>query len=80
MWYVSLYSPFPPAQTIVVHFIYAHLKLNPTIHDPISFYVPTGAGGHVTAGILTRLMGLKSAQFHLCTNANDILDRVRRLQ
>ena len=60
-----------------VHYFYAFLQLTQSMDEPVTFCVPTGAGGHVTAGIIARFMALRSVKLLICTNENDILHRVR---
>ena len=37
------------------------------------FSVPSGAAGHVTAGLLAKFMGLPIDSLLIATNANDVL-------
>lgn len=62
----------------VVHYFYAYLRLHPRA-DPgqrVAFSVPTGAAGHITAGLMARAMGLPVSTLCAATNANDVLHRV----
>ena len=43
------------------------------IPPKIHFAIPTGAGGHLTAGIISQLMGLNIGSLIVSTNDNDIL-------
>jgi threonine synthase len=71
----------------VVHFFYAyfqvtsqHQPLQHPLHQPleqplpeVSFAIPTGAAGHVTAGLIAKLMGLPIDKLVMAINANDVL-------
>ena len=62
----------------VVHYFYAYLRLNRTVADDIdvAFSVPTGAAGHVSAGVIATKMGLPVTRLCAATNANDVLHRM----
>lgn len=56
-----------------MHYFYAYLKLVPDSSRSIDFSVPSGAGGHITAGVLARLMGLPAASMQVAVvRDNDI--------
>ncbi len=75
-----MHTKTPPIQ--IAHYFYCHVQL--TKHDPawqdttapsspsplprISFAVPTGAMGHVTAGVIAALMGLPLEELLMATN------------
>ena len=58
-----------------VHYLYVHLRLDPTATRTVEFAVPCGAGGHLAAGLLAIQMGLP-IRLIAATNANDALHRV----
>eukprot|EP00730_Choanoeca_flexa_P017092 TRINITY_DN8187_c0_g1_i1.p1 TRINITY_DN8187_c0_g1~~TRINITY_DN8187_c0_g1_i1.p1 ORF type:complete len:500 (+),score=119.99 TRINITY_DN8187_c0_g1_i1:52-1551(+) len=59
-----------------VHYFYAYFRVTNKGHqDPVRFYVPTGAGGHMTGGMIARRMGLPVELF-IATNANDFMVRL----
>jgi threonine synthase len=58
-----------------VHFFYSYIQLQPEVNQVVSFAVPTGAGGHVTAGVIAAHMGLPVQSLLVATNANDIFHR-----
>jgi threonine synthase len=62
----------------VVHYFYAYLQLHPDADpaDEVAFCIPTGAAGHITAGVMARAMGLPVRSLCAATNANDVLHRV----
>ena len=74
----------------VVHFFYIHLQLckekrpsddtsanyNCTGSTSFSYCIPTGAGGHITACIIAKLMGLPISSILLATNENDVLHKM----
>ena len=61
----------------VAHFVWSALKAD---SNDINFYVPTGAGGHVTAGVIARRMMIEDVsteiKLHICTNENDAFHRI----
>jgi threonine synthase len=67
----------------VVHFFYAYFQItadHPPLEQPltqplpeVSFSIPTGAAGHVTAGLIAKLMGLPIDKLVMAVNANDVL-------
>ena len=56
-----------------VHFIYAYLRVKPAVDAPVDFVLPTGAAGHIAAGVLTKQMGLPIGQLCAATNDNDLM-------
>ena len=62
----------------VVHFFYAYLKICPLADrcDDIAFSIPTGAAGHLSAGVIACKMGLPIKHLHAATNSNDVLHRI----
>jgi threonine synthase len=57
-----------------------HQPLNQPLKKPlerplpkVSFAIPTGAAGHVTAGLIAKLMGLPIDKLVMAVNANDVL-------
>jgi len=59
----------------LVHFFYTYLKLCPSGDQEVEFILPTGGGGNVTAGVITRKMGLP-VKFACCVNKNNMLSRM----
>uniref|UniRef100_A0A7S3E457 Tryptophan synthase beta chain-like PALP domain-containing protein n=1 Tax=Chloropicon laureae TaxID=464258 RepID=A0A7S3E457_9CHLO len=62
----------------VVHYVYCWLQLRRAHPErrgllEVSFYVPSGGCGHISAGILARAMGLPIRTLFACVNANDVL-------
>eukprot|EP00939_MAST-03C_sp_MAST-3C-sp1_P001697 g1697.t1 len=57
-----------------VHYFYAYLRIYPDADEgkKVRFVVPSGAGGHLCAGVLATQMGLP-AQLTAATNKNDAL-------
>lgn len=73
-WFGSV-SALPPAQ--IFHYVYAYLQLtsgcacwaDASLPLPLlSFAIPTGAAGHVTAGTMAALMGLPIHRLLMATN------------
>ena len=70
----------------VAHFVWAALRTpaSEDIQHPntVRFFVPTGAGGHVTAGVMAREMmaddpsGARPPELHVATNSNDVFHRI----
>ena len=58
-----------------VHFFWAYLQLCPKADTEATFYIPTGACGHLVAGVMARRMGLP-VRLQACVNANDCLVRL----
>ncbi|CAM9361315.1 unnamed protein product [Phaeothamnion confervicola] len=44
----------------------------------VSFSIPTGAAGHLTAGLIAKLMGLPVERFVVANNKNHVIDRMLR--
>ena len=59
------------------HCFWAYLQLCPAADQEATFYLPTGAGGHMVAAVVARLMGLP-VRVHACVNANQCLVRLAR--
>lgn len=59
----------------LVHFFYTYLKLCPSGDKEVEVILPTGGGGNVTAGFITRKMGLP-VKFACCVNKNNMLSRM----
>ncbi|XP_005092382.1 threonine synthase-like 2 [Aplysia californica] len=59
----------------LVHFFYTYLKLCPSADKEVELILPTGGGGNVTAGTITRKMGLP-VRFVCAVNKNNILSRI----
>jgi threonine synthase len=57
-----------------VHYFYGYLSINPSLEDRVSFSVPSGAAGHMCAGVLAKLMGLPYHNLLVATNTNSVLD------
>ena len=57
-----------------VHFFYAYLRREPAASQQVTFAVPCGAAGHLSAGLLAVQMGLP-IRLLAATNANDALHR-----
>jgi hypothetical protein len=53
-----------------VQFFYSYLRAVPDCVSPVSFVVPTGAAGHVTAGMVAKGCGLPIAKLVAATNEN----------
>ena len=62
--------PHSPVIAIAAHFVYAYLRVCPTADDSVSFTIPTGAAGHLTAAIMVKLCGLPIARIIAATNEN----------
>ncbi len=60
----------------MVHYFYAYLQRCPEADQDITFYIPSGAGGHAAAGVMARMMGLPMAKLHVVVNHNDILRQI----
>ena len=64
----------------VVHFIWSTVTSEKS--DGVRFFVPTGAGGHVTAGVISRIMLMEDEtlpnhiELHVATNANNTFHRI----
>lgn len=58
-----------------VHFIYSYLRVTSAdqIGVEVDFSLPTGAAGHIAAGVLAKQMGLPIGQILAATNENDLL-------
>lgn len=61
--------------TQTVHYIWAYLQVNPAADRVQPVAIPSGAAGHLTAGIIARMMGLP-VTLHAATNENDILHQI----
>ena len=66
-----------------VHYFYCYVKLKQRHRDDlrdnekgIAFYVPTGGGGHVSAGVLAAEMGLPVQSIFACVNQNDVMHQL----
>lgn len=59
-----------------VHYFYGYFRVANHIGEPVSFSVPTGAFGNLSAGYFARAMGLPIKNFICATNANGTLHRV----
>ena len=59
-----------------VQFFYSYLRAVPDCVSPVSFVVPTGAAGHVTAGMVAKGCGLPIAKLVAATNENGNLQFV----
>jgi len=59
----------------LVHIFYSYLQAEPAANRPAVVAIPTGAGGHITAGVLAVQMGLPVARLLAATNDNDLLTR-----
>ncbi|BFY98457.1 hypothetical protein BsWGS_01497 [Bradybaena similaris] len=59
----------------IVHFFYTYLKLCPEVDKEVEVIIPTGAGGNVTAGLISRTMGLP-VRFVCAVNHNNVLSRM----
>lgn len=57
----------------VVHYFYSFLRVCPAAAGMASFFVPTGAAGHISAGVLAVQMGLPAERLCAATNENDIM-------
>ena len=55
------------------HFLYAYLHVCPDADRPVDFSLPTGAAGHIAAGVFTKHMGVPIGQLVAATNDNDLL-------
>ena len=62
----------------VVHYFFTYLKICPLADrsSDIAFSIPTGAAGHLSAGVLACKMGLPVTHLHAATNANDVLHHI----
>ena len=57
----------------VVHFFWSYFRIKEQLDsDSVSFGVPTGAGGHLTAAVIAREMGLPCQSITAACNINDI--------
>uniref|UniRef100_A0A7S3PNT8 threonine synthase n=1 Tax=Aplanochytrium stocchinoi TaxID=215587 RepID=A0A7S3PNT8_9STRA len=57
----------------IVHFFWAYFRVG---REHVGFSIPTGAAGHLTAGIIAMQMGLPiKGGMHVATNNNDIMHR-----
>lgn len=56
----------------IVYYVYAAAALE---EPALTFVVPSGNFGNLTAGLLARAMGLEGLQFVAATNANDVVPR-----
>ena len=56
-----------------VHFIYMYLRMRPNAGEVVDFVLPTGAAGHLAAGVLVKRMGLPIGRLVAATNANDLM-------
>lgn len=66
-------------QTVHYFFAYFHVQPQDTDSRRVRFVVPSGAGGHLAAGILATRMGLPhNCELVSATNANDGLSRFFR--
>lgn len=67
-----LETHIPPPQTPnkkqVAHYFHCYLRLTDPSTQKIRFVVPTGAAGHVTAGVIACLMGLPAEGLVMATN------------
>ena len=59
-----------------IHFFYSYLQIYPSAEETINFVVPTGAAGHISAGVIALQMGLPIKSLIAATNANCILHRI----
>jgi len=59
-----------------VHLFYCYLRADPSASSEAVLAIPTGAGGHATAALIARRMGLPVAAVLACTNENDLLPRL----
>jgi threonine synthase len=59
-----------------IHYFYGYFQVAEHIGDPVSFSVPTGAFGNLSAGFFARAMGLPIKHFICATNDNGTLHRV----
>lgn len=59
-----------------IHYFYGYFQVAKSIGEPISFSVPTGAFGNLSAGFFARAMGLPIKHFICATNDNGTLHRV----
>mmetsp|Transcript_15184 Transcript_15184/g.17195 ORF Transcript_15184/g.17195 Transcript_15184/m.17195 type:complete len:492 (-) Transcript_15184:908-2383(-) len=55
----------------IVHYFWSYFRIGNS--KTVQFSVPTGAGGHLTAGMLAQLMGLPMDSLIVATNSNDIM-------
>ena len=63
----------------IAHYIWATVVVAPNTEQDIHFYVPTGAGGHVTAGCMAKRMLCDVSQnifLHIATNSNDVFHQI----
>lgn len=57
-----------------VHFFYLYANSDARARKaPLTVCVPTGACGHITAGVMARLSGLHNLRIVAATNTNDIV-------
>lgn len=59
-----------------VYYLYAWLRLDPSLRQTTSFIVPTGNFGNVFAGWLLTKMNVPIHEFRVATNQNDVLHRL----
>jgi threonine synthase len=62
----------------VVYYVHAWARVARTVHDEVSFCVPSGNFGNICAGHIARQMGLPVRRLILATNENDVLDQFFR--
>lgn len=55
------------------HFLYAYLRVCPSADQLVDFVLPTGAAGHIAAGILIKQMALPIGRLEAATNDNSLL-------
>jgi threonine synthase len=64
----------------IVHYFYAYFRVctraEVAAGCKVRYTVPTGAAGHISAGMLARQMGLPVETFTAATNSNDIFHRI----
>lgn len=59
-----------------VHFLYLYFQVHGSNLDKrLRFYIPTGAAGHVTGGLIARLLTGFDLELVVCVNENDIMHR-----
>jgi len=61
--------------TQCTYYIYAYLQTVEHVGDPVSFLVPTGAGGNATGGTIAKAMGVPIEKIYACCNSNDVFHR-----